>query len=292
MRFLVEAHSRIGDLAINVALFRAIAASGHRLEVIAGRSSAGLLADCDFIERLHVKGSGLAGQARLYWRLSRIKWDVMLLLRLKPLVKPLQVLGRAGCLRTWRNMDARLHRQGAVIYRLSILDGLVDNWQDAVNPQIVFSRQRQQRVRAALGIRDGARMLSVAPGAHSPEKRWPVEKFAQTIGQIACDYAKVVVVGSPAERELCTRLADACEAVSIAGEMDLADTGALVSTAACHLGNDSGLGHVAAGNGVATLAIGGEGNHYVPWQQHMLAGSVDAISVQQVVTKLREMVDK
>ena len=289
MRFLVESHSRIGDLAINAALFRAIAEGGHRLEVIVGAGSAGLLADCDFIDRVHDKKAGLAAQAKLYWRLSRIRWDVILLVRIRPRLKPLQVMGRAGCLRTFRNMDSSLHRQGAVVYRLSILDGLIDNWQDPSETGMAFSPDRRRRVCAVAGIEEGQRLLSVAPGAHRPERRWPVESFAEAVRQVAGDYARVVVVGAPSEREICERLASLCGAASVAGKMDLADTGALVSCAAVHLGNDSGLGHVAAGNGVATLAVGGDSPHYVPWQQHMLPGSVRDISVAQVVAQLRRM---
>ena len=289
MKFLIESHSRIGDLAINAALFRKIAASGHRLEVIVGAASAGLLADCDFIARVHGKQPGLAAPAKLYWRLSRIRWDVILLPRLQPRLKPLQILGRSRLLRTCRNMDSRLHGAGAVVYRLSILDGLIDGWQDSIEAGVAFAPDRCRRVRAALGIEEGQRLLTVAPGAHRPERRWPVENFARAVRSLAGDYAQVAVVGSPAEQEICERLAQMCSAVNVAGKMDLADTGALVAGASLHLGNDSGLGHVAAGNGVATLAVGGDSRHYVPWRQHMIPGAVNEISVDQVVAQLRRM---
>ena len=289
MRFLVESHSRIGDLAINAALFRAIAAAGHRLEVIVAAGSAGLLADCDFIDCIHARPDSLAAQARLYWRLSRPRWDAILLVRIRPLLKPLQLLGRADHLRTCRHMDPDLHRQGAVVYRLSILEGLIDGWRDPIRTEITFSKQRRQRVCAAVGIGEGQSLMSVAPGAHRPERRWPLERFAQMIRQVAGDYERVAVLGSPSEREICDRLAQMSDTVSVAGKMDLADTAALVSCASVHVGNDSGLGHVAAGNGVPTLAVGGDGDHYVPWRQHMLAGSVNDISVEQVLAQLRRI---
>ena len=291
MKFLVDSSPSLGDLAIDVALLRAIVRNGHELELLAGEASADALVDCGFIGRVHRKGRAWQ-KIGACWRASRSRPYAIIVPRMfAGRLRPLNLFGRARHWRDRRHMDPALYDQGAVIYRLSILDGLIDDWRDPIETGIPYRSQRRQEAQRAAGIPAGAAYMTVAPGSGKPGKRWPAANFVRVLQQLRSRFAHMIVVGAPAEAALCEQLAQSCAdgaASSVAGRIDLAATCALVSGAALHLGNDSGLGHVAAGNGVPTLAVGGSDSHYVPWRQHMLAGSPERIVPGQVIEKIAE----
>ncbi len=289
MRFLVDSSSSLGDVAIDVPLFRCIARNGHYLEVVVGAGVADALADCDFIDVVHSKGSSAVGKFTTYWKATRKPWDVILITRLWPSrYKPISFLGRTIHRRDRKYMDTSLYAKGAVIYRLSLLEGLIDNWASSIETAIPYNLERFALASNLAGIGQDEPYLTVAPGSAKIEKQWPVANFVDVIKEVRNSFAHVAVVGSPAEAQLCQQLASECGIVSLAGKLGLAETCALVSHSAQHLGNDSGLGHIAAGNGVATIAVGGhEDGHYAPWQQHMLRGPVHSITTAQVVAAMR-----
>ncbi len=105
----------------------------------------------------------------------------------------------------------------------------------------------------------GRPLVAVIPGASKPDKVWPVECFAETIGAVrkqlgACG---VVALGGAAERGLGQRLAELVgeDAANLAGATSIPQlVGAL---AACDvvLSGDTGPAHVAAALGRPVVAV-------------------------------------
>ncbi len=290
MKFLVESYDYIGDIMLDVPLFHAIADRGHHLEVILGDRHAKMLEDCEFINAVHVKSKSLIPKAITYWLATRGRWDAILVTRHYPRYKILRLLGRTNVFRDMSHMHYSLHGKGAIHYRLSILDGIIEGWSDAIDTTLPIKQFRYDRALQLAGIGTREKYLTVAPGASKPAKRWSLREFATVINRVQKSYAHVLIVGSQNEESLCSELAESAPcARSMAGKLDLLETCALVSGASQHLGNDSGLGHVAAGNGVPVVAVGGDGDgHFVPWQQQMLPGQLAAIVPDQVVAALSE----
>ncbi len=285
MKFLVDSSSSLGDVIIDVPLFRAIVRQGHYLEVLVGAKVVGALADCDFIGAVREKGTGFISKLAAVWKATRSPWDVILY---SSPGKPISFLGGAAVRRNASHRDRSQYPHGAIIYRLSILEGLVEDWYRSIETRIPYRPERLALALHAAGISSGEPYLTVAPGTAKKDKQWPIAGFVEVVRAIREDFAHVVIVGSPEESRLCQQVAAACGVVSTAGKIDLTDACALVSHAAKHLGNDSGLGHVAAGNGVATVAIGGDDcGHYRPWRQTMLRGAVSSISSRKVIDALR-----
>ena len=115
-------------------------------------------------------------------------------------------------------------------------------------------------VLAGAGLSRGA-YWAFAPGAeYGPAKRWPVEHYAALARSLhRADGSPVVLLGSPGEAALCTRIAalapGACRVA--AGAMPLLEAMALVAASRGLASNDSGLMHVAAAFGVAQVAVFG-----------------------------------
>ena len=286
MKILADSSPSLGDIAIDVATYKAVAAAGHHLEVITSQACGDVLIDCDFIARLHLRGSSWRSKLCAAWIASRQPWDIMISTRFFPSrYKPLDLLARADRRFNRKDMDESLFEKGAVMYRLSILRNFVADWDKNIDTTIPFRPERLQAALAVAGLQKGSAYITVAPGSSKQVKIWDKRNFVELINKLRTSLLPAVaVVGSPAESAVCEEIAHATSSTSVAGRMGLSECCALVSGARLHVGNDSGLGHVAAGNGVATLAIGGDCDmHHCPWQQHMLAGRVGDISVAKVL---------
>lgn len=117
----------------------------------------------------------------------------------------------------------------------------------------------------------------IAPGAGWPDKRWAPEGFVAVARAIDAARRQAgrtpwtwAVTGSPAEASLCRAVADGIgpTARMVPGAMPLGRVFALLSGCAGFLGNDSGLGHVAAAYGRPTAAVftgATDPVRYAPW---------------------------
>ncbi len=110
-----------------------------------------------------------------------------------------------------------------------------------------------------LGLAPGA-YAAVVPGALWPTKRWPPERFAAVSKTLVTEFdLRVLLLGSPSERQLCDEIAREAGAgvLVAAGETDLGQMAALIKSARLFVGNDSGPMHIAAALATPTVAIFG-----------------------------------
>ncbi len=140
----------------------------------------------------------------------------------------------------------------------SALSGEADVAHD--RPQLHLAAQDVDAALSVLGLsRLGYHVF--APGAEYGEaKRWPARHFAQLARQLELP---VVLLGSGKEADLCASIADPANAqrpghcLNLAGKTTLAQALAVIAACQSMVSNDSGLMHVAAGFGVAQVAIFG-----------------------------------
>ncbi|MFQ3535565.1 MAG: glycosyltransferase family 9 protein [Aggregatilineales bacterium] len=111
------------------------------------------------------------------------------------------------------------------------------------------------------GVNVGMRML---------EKRWPAERFAELAERLAKRLdARIVVIGASSDREAVGRfkaaLGHAC--LDWSERFSLVETAALAVRAALYIGNDNGVGHLAAAAGARVLMIFGPSDprRYAPF---------------------------
>lgn len=117
---------------------------------------------------------------------------------------------------------------------------------------------------------DGRRFLVACPGSKMPAKRWPVENYREVFHRFFRDEpdARIVLLGSPSERDFCAHAAttDPARIVNRAGELSLDESAALCARAACYFGNDTGAMHVAAAMGRPCVAIFSARDHRGKWE--------------------------
>lgn len=117
------------------------------------------------------------------------------------------------------------------------------------------------RIMDSNGIKKGDFLIGLSPGAIFGEaKRWPSERFAR-IGDWAVERwgARVVVMGSEKEMDICRGLSDFMEnrPVNLCGRTSLGEAMGVISRCRFFVTNDSGLMHMAAALSVPTVAVFG-----------------------------------
>jgi heptosyltransferase III len=126
--------------------------------------------------------------------------------------------------------------------------------------------EARARVRALVPDRRGP-LVVLHPGASSPNKCWPPERFA-AIGDFVREAygAEVLLIGGAMEAEALRVLADAMRAPApvVEGVLRVRQLAALLGEADLFLGNDSGPMHLAAAMGTPVVALFGASSR-VQW---------------------------
>jgi heptosyltransferase-2 len=106
----------------------------------------------------------------------------------------------------------------------------------------------------------GPRVALAAGASYGAAKCWPAERYAEVADRLIERYgATVVLLGTPAEREIGERIAGAMRSrpVNLIGQTGTADLGAMLGACRLFVGNDSGAMHVAAAVGLPVVAVFG-----------------------------------
>jgi heptosyltransferase III len=136
------------------------------------------------------------------------------------------------------------------------------------------------------------RFLAVHPGSGSPDKNWPVPRFAEAARALSPSRPWLLVVG-PAD-EAADRALGATPDVVPARSLPPRVLGTVLREAGCYLGHDSGVSHLAAAFGAPVLALFGPTDPAV-WapvgrRVHVLRapdGFLADLSVDEVVGRAR-----
>jgi ADP-heptose:LPS heptosyltransferase len=103
----------------------------------------------------------------------------------------------------------------------------------------------------------------LVPGAAQPNKRWPIERFAELAGKISERFGlSIVMSGSQGEREYIEAIQTGgkTRVVNLAGKTTVRELIPLMKRASLVVSNDTGPGHIAAALGVPIVMIFGATN--------------------------------
>lgn len=120
-------------------------------------------------------------------------------------------------------------------------------------------RETVERLLAASGVKEGERLIALAPGSVWATKRWPYfAEFARALSRSDAD-TRVVVLGSDADSVLARAIVSATDGTGVdaTGALSLLESAALLTRCALLVTNDSAPLHLASAMNVPTLAIFG-----------------------------------
>lgn len=263
---LVITLSNIGDAVMTTPVLQTL----HRLypnaliDMVVDRRSKELFTHCPYIGELYEKDkhSFLRGAPELIFRLRKKNFQLIVDLRTDALAFFL----RAEKKLTKRNTDPRA--QHAVEQHMSVLDSLSAN-SGAAECCLWIGINDIRHAQQVLGSYAGKKILCIAPGANSPGKIWGAQNYRELLDNIIEQFDCVLLLGSredaDAAKLLCADTGNFI--INLCGETTLLQAAAFLKHASLFIGNDSGLGHMAAAMGVPTCTLFGPGNpdRYHPW---------------------------
>ena len=145
-------------------------------------------------------------------------------------------------------------------------------------PKLEVAASEAAAWRARRGLSDEhRRVVALAPGAVGPSKRWPSAAYAALTRQLLAEGLAVWVVGGPDEKALASEIVGDTAARDLTGH-DLRDAILALASVSVAVSNDSGLLHVAAALGKASIGIFGPTSpwHWAPLNP--LAATVEMAS--------------
>jgi len=115
----------------------------------------------------------------------------------------------------------------------------------------------------------GCPIIGLGPGSKMPAKRWPLERFIETVKRLCRSLPAVhfIVLGGPEDRELGARLIAMIgpQVVNWAGSLSVLESAEALRRCTLYLGNDTGTMHLAAAVGTRCIAIFSARDHPGKW---------------------------
>jgi heptosyltransferase-3 len=265
-RILLVTLSNIGDALMTTPVMEALHDKHPQavMDIVADPRSGELFAHCPYLHRVipRDKRQGWRGSLALVRELRRRRYD---------LIVDLRTDGLAWLLRGRRRLTrqgARRSQGHAVERHMAIIQG--DLGTTGIPPTRIWLAEREQEfaTRALAGL-PGRRWLALGPGARWEPTRGPPERFRELVQSHREDFDAVVLLGSQADEGICRTLAEGLSlpCLDLAGGTGLLEAAAVLARMRLFIGNDSGLGHLAAAAGIPTLTLFGPGEpaRYRPW---------------------------
>ncbi len=115
------------------------------------------------------------------------------------------------------------------------------------------------RTLAPLG---GRALVTIHPGASIPERRWPVDRYADLARLLIEDGFAIVVIGSKADRQSARIMAEGADPRSIldlTGRTTLPQAAAVIAQTSVYVSADTGPLHLAYAVGIPTVHLFGAG---------------------------------
>jgi heptosyltransferase-2 len=143
---------------------------------------------------------------------------------------------------------------------------------DGRGSELFLPEPSRQRVRDALGDRDPASLVAVAPSAAWPKKRWPLGHWKALVERVLAETGDAVVVLGGPQDGFCAELArmDARRVVNLQGRLSLVESAAAAAACRTLVAADTGVLHMAEALGRDVVGILGP----TPFGRPFRAGSV------------------
>jgi len=275
-RILFITATRIGDAVLFSGPLDHLAKAhpGAQITVACGPLAAPLFRNAPAVSEVIVmaKRKGGGHWLDLWRRAAARRWDLVVDLR--------------GSVTSWFLLAGRRavnRRRPGHVHRHRVIEaGEVLGLDPPPEPRLWLDDAARRSAQQALP--GDAPVLALSPAAAAPFKEWPAERFAALADALAgpggvMQGARVALFGGPGDEAITAAVAAGikqADTIDLAGRLSILETGACLERARLFVGNDSGLMHMAAAAGTATLGLFGPTDEavYGPWGDH--AASVRA----------------
>jgi heptosyltransferase-3 len=285
--------SNVGDAVLTTPVMEAL----HNkyplalLDIVTDARAAALVAHCPYRRDIILKDkrAGWRGLPPLLKRLRTSRYDLAVDLRTDGLLWLLRARRRLGRGFFRPHEGHAVERHFAVISQRERIAGMPP-------PCVWVSAAETAFARQVLTGLPGQRWLALGPGARGSGKHWPGDRFVTLASRLREHLDAVILLGSDSDADICAQIAATLPlpCINLAGKTDLLQAAAVLQQALLFVGNDSGLGHLAAAAGTPTVTAFGPGDphRYHPWHPQArwvqsTSGHVEDLGVDDVMEQVR-----
>jgi len=270
---LVVRFSAIGDILLTTPLLRAIRTRhpGARISVLTKQAYLPLLSHNPHVSEV-LAVAPYDGLPAIAARIRAVRYSHLLDLHGNLRSRALRRLAPGD----WKSCDMRRLERGLLIltkwdrYRDDV--PVAERYFEAAKeleaepdggpPDFFISEEADCRADERLTSLDLGRerpIVAVAPGAAHATKRWPIEHWVELIGRITPTGADVAILGGPDDARTAGIIVDTAgpNVASLAGQLGLQETGAVIRRSEVLISGDTGVMHMATGVGTPVVALFG-----------------------------------
>jgi len=283
-RILVLNRNHIGDCILTTPMLRALKRRFPRAHIAVSvpASNIDLLATNPHVDEIVVRPrlSSWAGKFGFAFEMREREYDLIISLQEKSLFyawathyaawkreKPLTVALDHARTRRWYRHNVPIVPERHEVYKYLDIAHLLGCPRDR-NPVLELgptpaSRERVERFIADRGMDSDARFIGINPGGTKPEKRWPVERFAEVADRLHEELGlPVMIFGGDRDIERANAIVDRMrhQPLVTAGQASLGDTTALLERCQLLVTGDTGPMHMAVALAVPVVAMFGPTN--------------------------------
>ena len=291
-KILLITLSNIGDAVMTMPVLEALHNTWPlaTIDIVTDARASQLFTHCPYAGRVLLKDkqAGWRGTLALVKQLRRAHYD---------LVVDLRTDGLTLLLRT----KHRLTRRGsqplgyhAVERHFGVISRHIDTTKISA-AQIRLSQTEHRFADEQLSGLPGKRWLVLGPGARWQPKCWPAQCFRALLDRCQGAFDAVILLGDATEMAVCQGIENdlPLPGINLAGKTDLLQAAAILAQSQLFVGNDSGLGHIAAATGIPTVTLFGPGDpaRYHPWHPQARwiqssTGNIEDIAVDAVTAEV------
>ncbi len=267
-RFLVFRGGALGDFIVTLPVLQGLRARWPEAHIeLAGyprvadlARETGLVQKVISLDRADVAQLfAWVGQPEESWRRYLASFDVVVTFLYDPDGTVRGNLSAAGCRRVLY-INPQVQEGHACDHFAQVLESLAiydpPPWPTLTPPE---AWQRSGgAILAGLGLgEDEERTVAIHPGSGSPAKNWPLDRYLLLAERLRTSRgAEILWLVGEADDDLGAELGRAGVG-PVLRDAPLADVAAVLSVCRAHVGNDSGISHLAAALGLPTLALFG-----------------------------------
>jgi heptosyltransferase-2 len=129
---------------------------------------------------------------------------------------------------------------------------------DGKGPILPLSKLNPDGLARRFGL--AGRVISIAPGAHHPQKEWSCEKYAELADSLCQTYsAEILLLGSEKDSPLAERIKNLarCEIRDLTGKTSITELACLIGKSWLFISSDTGPAHIADGLGTPHIVLFG-----------------------------------
>ena len=275
--------SNIGDAIMTTPVLQALHTMypGKVIDIVADQRSSEIFFNCPFRGDIFIKNKKLflRGVPELLKKLRRRNYDLVVDLRTDGLAYLLHARKK---LSRWHRGKTGNH---AVQQHMGVIASL---YQDTRLPRchVWIGKDDEQFAGQVLNGLDGKTLLALGPGANAQRKIWPGENYTALLNRLSGKTDAVILLGNRDDSNISKNITAPCglPVLDLCGRTSILQAAAVLQHATAFVGNDSGLGHIAAALGVPTITIFGPGDpeRYRPWSENSQCVTGDSQDIRNV----------